>query len=63
MSQPFEDDPVWVKFKCVELAREIDRYGNIESVLGVAEKIQSYILPKAHTLAITGGKDAAQKGK
>lgn len=54
----FEDDPVWVKFKCVELAKDINRYGNIESIISTAEKIQSYILPKAHALTITGGKDA-----
>ena len=54
----FEDDPVWVKFKCVELASERNRYANIESVIETAKAIESYILPKARTLTITGGKDA-----
>jgi len=54
----FEDDLTWVKFKCIELASERNKYGSIESVIETAEKIQSYILPKARTLNITGGKDA-----
>lgn len=63
MSHRFEDDPAWVKFKCVELAKEIEKYGTVEKIMETADKIQSYILPKAHTLTITGGKDAAQTGK
>lgn len=59
----FEDDPAWVKYKCLEIAKDINRYENAETIIKTAQKLEAYIMPQATVLTIEGGKDAIEKRK
>lgn len=45
MSDPFENDPAWVRFKCLEIAKDITKSKNINKVMEAARAINNFIVP------------------
>ena len=41
----FQDDPAWVRFRCLELAKDITKSRNAEKVIEAAKVLNGYVAP------------------
>lgn len=61
--EPFENDRSWVKFKCLELASEVNKYRGANAIIEAAIEFERFVMPRASVLEIKGGRHAAQNHK
>lgn len=45
MTEPFGDDPAWVRYKCLELAKDIEKYSSVDRVIETARRLNQFIAP------------------
>lgn len=55
----FADDVPWVKFKCLEIAKEVGK--NPRDIISAAKQYEKYILPKAVRLELKTGEKSNEK--